>query len=227
MCGIIFAVFIVLAIVSGVWGIYRAAKNKRLQDAGMQAAARQLGWQYAPQGFNQLLPYLNGINQSRGDSRFVLANVSNVITGTIENQRVAVFDHYFVDKSGSTSTTYYETLFLIVSDKLDLPNFHAQKEGWLDSFFNDLFDRPDIKLPHRPDFSKQYLLRGHNQIGVQQVFTNAVVNFYLQHYPLETIGGGNCLCLFHNREHNAPLNDNEIKGWLQTLTQLHGLLARR
>ena len=222
-------IFLLSSIISGIKHTKQLKKQQQNRENGVQLAAHELRWNYQQLPPANFLPYLNWIGQSRSDGRFYPENVSNVVTGQIGKAKIAFFDHTFTVQSRSShggSQTYWETVFLVISDQLNLPNFHTQEEGFLDSFFNNITNRPDINFPHRPKFSGQYLLRGMETDRIRRLFTDPVLKFYEDQFPLETIGGGNCLCIFQPRENNASATKDEILQWIQGLMQLRDMFAR-
>lgn len=198
------------------------------RELAMRQIATQFGFSYSDKPSSSLVAYLNVIKHNLGDKRFDLNKTKNVMTGRFNSRHVAVFDHTYLVEVGSSTVTERETIFLVISDKLNLPNFQLEegRGGFLGNAFKDLFPTRDIKFRDRPDFTKKYQLHGGDETTLRRVFTPQIIKFYEDEYPLQTLAGGNLVCIFQPRESEEASSFNEIQTWMNGLIRLHDLLAQ-
>ncbi len=170
-----------------IWIIRAAQHNARGRRREMQQLARGLNLKYDARPFPKLLDALEPLRR-RGGKRFKPENITHILSGVLKEDWYAIFNHEYSD--GGDSGSSREIVYLIVSDKLDLPYFQTRGQ----SVFDRLFGQSDISLEQHPEFSRKYLLSGSKR-RIPKIFNAQVTEFYEQNYPLETIGEGKLLCV--------------------------------
>lgn len=229
-----------LTMLSGSFGMFviwmNAYNKKRLagRKTAMRQAAREMNWHYDEYQKSGLSPHLNNYKQCRilgiaPDSFCSHLNIANILSQKISGEQLIVFDSELTESSNHPdkgSFVYAETVYLIVSDKLNLPYFQTQPESWLgDNAVADfLKNKPDIdfNFSHRPDFSKKYLLSGSDRQSVERLFTPAFFYFYEQNQLYRTIGDGKMFCLIQLQ--TVFINQFQINAQLKTLHQIIQLI---
>ncbi|MBC7795717.1 MAG: hypothetical protein H7Z37_02460 [Pyrinomonadaceae bacterium] len=198
------------------------------RELAMCKISAQLGFSYSHTPPSPLIAHLNVIKRGLGEKRFDLNKTKNVMTGRFNNRHVAVFDHTYTVEVGSSSVTERETIFLVISDKLNLPNLQIEegRGGFMGNALIELFGTRDIRFSDRPDFTKKYQLHGGDEATLRRIFTPQIIKFYEDEYPLQTLAGGNLLCIFLPRESEEASTFNEIQTWLNGLMRLHDLFAQ-
>jgi hypothetical protein len=185
---VIFGVFIVLFAVIGIYSWQKARERTR----ELQLTASQLGWSFAASA---------PLNMIAGLERFALFNqgqgkqISNFMYGEASGTKAAVFDYAYVTGSGKNRQTHYQSVVYLEPGYLSLPYFSLRPEGLLYKIFT-AFGYQDIDFGQRPEFSKQYLLRGQDEQAIRQMFNDTLLSFYEMYPGTSTDGGGNQLFLF-------------------------------
>ena len=74
------------------------------------------------------------------------------------------------------------------------------------------FGYQDINFGDHPVFSESYLLRGHQETQVRDLFTEKVLNYYSRHDDLCTEGDGQRLVFYRRHQKVEP-------GWLEAFLE--------
>lgn len=225
----------------GMFFIWMNAYNKKRlakRKSAMRQTAQKMNWNYDEYQKSGLSRHLDNYKQCRilgisPNSLCTNLTVSNVLRQTIGGDLLIVFDSELTETSHNqdrSSFIYAETVYLIVSDNLNLPYFQTQPESWLGDnavadFLKDKAGADDLKFPQRPDFSKKYVLNGGNWQSIERVFTSPVIDFYEQNQLYRTIGDGKVLCLVQLQD--EAINQFQINAQLQTLNAIYRLLKSK
>ena len=203
------AIGIALAIIVGFFSrLYRRRRdNARL--LAMQEAAQRMGWSFTPAAEIQIIPYAEDFEIF---SKHTDHSLMNIISGQINDMKALIFDHRYNIPSGNNNrTTVYETVFYFETSRLDIPMFTLKPELLVHKIGSKL-GYQDMDFNNRPEFSREYLLRGKNERAIRQLFTDRVLSFYEAHPGLFTEGGGSQFFIYHERVlHPAP----ELSSYLQ------------
>lgn len=229
--------------VGGV-GIYafvqwlRAYNRRQRKDRGqaMRRAAETLKYQFSDEPPPALAPFIRAFTDLRkrglpSNTEFKGDQSLNFVTARAGDELVAVFD-YEVSVECTDSErqpfTFFETVYLIVSDRLDLPYFQTQPEslpggGLIDSLPKRHANISDVNFPSHSDFSGRYRLDADDVPRVKRLFTPAVLDFYKRNQLHRT--GGNGKTLFFSKWRDTVLPDqNQIAINFNALHQLYQLL---
>src|SRR6266550_5967386 len=178
-------VAIILAILIA---LYRKKKAKeRLQI--MQGAAAQLGWTFSAEAPWNYIPGLDRFTLfDQGHSK----EIKNLMYGEASGVKAAVFDYIYTTGSGKNSSTHYQTVVYLEPANLVLTHFSLRPEGLMSKVLS-AFGYQDIDFGQRPEFSRQYILRGQDEPAIRQTFNDGLLSFYEQYRGTCTDGGGNQL----------------------------------
>ena len=167
-------------------------KKEKERTLGMQAAAQQLGWAFAPNPPLDMIPHFNYFNLfNQGHSK----NIRNMMYGQMNVVKMALFDYQYTVGSGKNRHTYFQSVIYFETPKLQLPGFTLSPEGLFHKLISSL-GYQDIDFGNRPEFSKRYLLRGPDEMAIRQTFADQVLAYYEANQGLHTEGGGSQLFLY-------------------------------
>jgi hypothetical protein len=212
---------VILTVVIGlivVIAVYSSRKEKE-RTRVLQIAASQLGWSFlvtAP------------LTMIAGVERFALfgqghgQEIKNFMYGEAGGIKAAVFDYVYVTGSGKNRQTHSQSVVYIAPIYLTLPYFSLRPENFFLKIISAL-GYQDIDFGQRPEFSKQYILRGGDEQSIRRAFTDQVLAFYESYAGTSTDGGGNQLFLFRGGYRFRP---EEIQGYVGLALNLGNLFPR-
>lgn len=190
---------------------------QRKHTHAMRGVANELRLRFAPDGNAELLrrvltSQLGKIGRAH--------RLTNLIHGTIDDIRVALFD--FDYREGKANPRL--TIVRLSWRGPKLTNFMLKPRSWIN---RDLFEmvsgRNDITFASHTTFSHNYFLRGTNEVAIRKRFTAAVRNFYEQHPGLSTEVTGNSLLYYRE---TASLKPDDIQPFVTEAIELLALLRR-
>lgn len=188
----------IAALVLFMFSYTRRRERERTQQ--MQMAAGQLGWQFAE---NVPLNFIAGLESfalfSQGHSK----EIKNMLYGEASGIKAAVFDYVYVTGGGKNRQTHYQSVVYLEPRNLSIPYFSLRPENILYKLFT-VFGYQDIDFGQRPEFSKNYILRGQDEPAIRQTFNDRLLTFYENYPGTCTDGGGNQLLLFRNSYRFQP-----------------------
>ena len=120
-------------------------------------------------------------------------------------------DYKFTTGGGKSSHTWYQTVLVIESDKLQLPRFVLRPENIFDKI-GSIFGKKDINFETAPVFSKRYLLRGDNEEAIRSLFNARVLEYFKQHLGVSAEGDRVKLIYYRTSKRVSP---DKIQGFLQ------------
>ena len=186
--------FVIMTVVIGlvvVLAVYSWQKEKE-RTRVLQMTASQLGWSFAA-----VVP----LNMIAGLERFALFNqghgkqIKNFMYGEATGIKAAVFDYLYVTGSGKNRQTHAQSVVYLEPTNLSVPFFSLRPEGFLLKIFT-AFGYQDIDFGQRPEFSKQYILRGPDEQAIRRTFNDGLLSFYESYEGTSTDGGGNQLFVY-------------------------------
>ena len=194
--GLIFLVigFVVVAAIA-------QSKREKERTQQFQSGASLLGLEFASDAPLNWIPNLETFALfSQGHSK----SMSNVLYGQIEGIKAALFDYRYRVGHGKHRSTYNQSVVYFEPPNLSLPLFSLRPERTFHKIISAL-GYQDIDFGNRPEFSKQYLLRGPDEQAVRNTFSDAVLSSYETNPGTCTDGGGNQLFIFRQNYRIAPL----------------------
>jgi hypothetical protein len=213
-------IFFVIAIIGlGIVLYFYNRKKEKERTEQMRAVAVQLAWNFA-----EVAP----MNMIAGLEQFTLFNqghskqIKNFMYGEANGVKAAVFDYTFVTGSGKHRATHNQSVTYLEPANLRVPFFSLRPEGFFTKIIQ-AFGYQDIDFGQRPEFSKQYLLRGYDEPGIRQTFNDRLLSFF-ESYPGTCVdGGGNQLLMFRVGHRYQP---QEIQSQLALALNIFSLLPR-
>jgi carbonic anhydrase len=169
---VVAAVVLGLLLIGGIVVLSRRYEERR--TASLTAAADRLGWGFRKDVAFDAVPGLDRFELFRlGHSK----KLRNLMTSPPGATRAVLFEYAYTTGGGKSQATYRQTVFYATSDQLHLPVFSLRPEN----FFHRVagaFGYQDIDLEARPEFSRMFLLRGEEEDGVREAFSEGVAEFF-------------------------------------------------
>ena len=212
-------IFVVLFLGFAVFLIFYNRRKERERTQQMQMAASQLGWNFAEEAPLNVIAGLERFGLfSQGHSK----QIKNMMYGQASGIKASVFDYIYVTGSGKNRQTHYQSVIYLEPGNLNLPYFSLRPESFLHKIFT-AFGYQDIDFGQRPEFSKRYILRGQDELGIRQTFNDRLLSFYETYEGTCTDAGGNQLLLFRSGHRYEP---HEIQSFIALALNLLNLLPR-
>jgi len=197
--------FWVLFIGLAIFLIVYNKRKERERTQALQQAAATLRWNFAAEAPLTQIPWLERFTLfSQGHNK----RIRNFMYGEAQGVKAAVFDYIYVTGSGKNQQTHFQTVVYLERPNLMLPMFALRPETIFHRMISAL-GYQDIDFGQRPDFSKQYLLRGQDEPAIRQAFNDRLLAFF-ESYPGTCLdAGGDQLFIFRA---NYRLQPHEIEG---------------
>lgn len=154
----------------------------------LKIIARNLDMDFREKDEWGLLNILKGFHLFRQGGRKKITNILCVDRG-LEDFKVHIFDYRYVISTGKSSRRFKQTVFFVQSKELALPEFWMKPEHFFHKLGNYLgFD--DINFEERPEFSKQYYLKGKDEALIRHAFHDEVLHHFTieKNWYLEGVG---------------------------------------
>lgn len=161
VAGIIMLIFVGWSFLSAKWRSEALAK-----------VAADLGLTYSADGSGLLSELSHLPLFSRGRAR----RIRNLIFGDTDEAELAIFDYQYTVGSGKNSHTYRQSVALMRSRHLQLPQFELKPQGFFHAI-GKLFGYQDIEIEQHPRFSKLFVLRGQDESRIRAAFPSTVLSF--------------------------------------------------
>jgi len=199
---ILTTVFGLIAIVA----VYSWQKEKE-RTRQLQLTASQLGWSFAASA---------PLNMIAGLERFALfeqghgKEIKNFMYGAASGTKAAVFDYVYVIGYGKNRQTHRQSVVYLEPQNFSVPYFSLRPENLLLKIFT-AFGYQDIDFGQRPEFSRQYILRGQDEQAIRRTFNDGLLSLYEAYAGTCTDGGGNQLFVFRG---GYRLQPQEIQSYI-------------
>lgn len=161
VAGLIMLVFVGWSFLSAKWRSEALAK-----------VAADLGLAFSAEGSGLLSELSHLPLFSRGRAR----RIRNLIYGDTDEAELAIFDYQYTVGSGKNSHTHRQSVALMRSRHLQLPQFELKPQGFFHAI-GKLFGYQDIEIEHHPRFSKLFVLRGQEESRIRATFPSSVLSF--------------------------------------------------
>jgi hypothetical protein len=208
---ILTTVFSLIAIIT----VYSWQKEKE-RTHQLQLTASQLGWSFAATAALNMIAGLDRFalfNQGRGQE------IKNFMYGAASGVKAAVFDYVYVTGYGKNRQTHRQSVVYLEPPYLRVPYFSLRPESVLLKIFT-AFGYQDIDFGQRPEFSRQYILRGQDEPAIRQTFNDGLLSFYEQYPGTCTDGGGNQLFVYRGGYRFQPQEIQSYVGLALTALNL-------
>lgn len=209
VAGVIMVVFVGWSFLSAKWRSEALAK-----------VAADLGLAFSAEGSGLLSELSHLPLFSRGRAR----RIRNLIYGDTEEAELAIFDYQYTVGSGKNSHTYRQSVALMRSRHLQLPQFELKPQGFFHAI-GKLFGYQDIDFDHHPRFSKIFILRGQDVSRIRAAFPSSVLSFLEERPTTNLEACGHELIYYRQGKRVKP---EQIKGLMaEGFTMLQQFTAER
>jgi hypothetical protein len=193
---------------------YQARKKRR---EALAEVALEMRWTFLSDGDDSLLSSLGGFHLfSMGHSK----RFSNVLRGSTEHGGAAIFDYQYTTGGGKNRHTHHYTVLSLSPGGRPLPRFALRPEHvW--HKIGAALGYKDIDFENFPEFSKRYLLRGDDEMGIRDLFGARLISFFEKNPGLCLEGEAGSLILYRDGKRLKP---EEIRPFVQKGVELSSLL---
>ena len=207
-------IVVALIVVLVVWYFIKQAAKRR--TIAMRATAAALGWTFNAEPLLSFFPGLEDFSLfSQGHSR----EARNLMQGEANGVKASVFDYRYKTGSGRYVTIYNQTVVYVQPANLDLPYFSLRPEGLM-AKLGAAFGNEDIDFGQRPEFSREFLLRGEDEPAIRRLFSDRVLTFYEGYPGVSTDAGGDKIFVYRAARQFQP---QEIQSYVGLALQVAGL----
>jgi hypothetical protein len=207
---ILLIVFVVAVIVALVVALVLYAKKKAAERTrALQQAASQSGFAFNADAPLTVIP---GLEQHHLFSQGHSKKLYNMMYGTVDGARAAIFDYRYTVGHGKHQSTFVQSVLYFQSDKLNLPFFSLRPEGFGHKLVS-AFGYQDIDFVNRPTFSGKYLLRGTDEQAIRNTFQDSVLDYYENNLRLCTDGGASEIFFYRQHVVVEPQNVAALLEW--------------
>lgn len=130
---------------------------------------------------------------------------SNVLSKHSTERDLTIFDYRYTTGGGKNSHTWSQTVVLYQSNRLQLPSFTLRPENVFHKIGKS-FGYKDIDFDTYPIFSKQYLLRGEDEMKVRKLFTERALSYFDEKKGFCVEGDGTQLLFYRSSKKVSPQN---------------------
>lgn len=113
---------------------------------------------------------------ARGHSK----RVTNLMTGRLGDQQVAVFDYRYTVGAGKSQHTSVQTVVLLPSAKPALPDLQMAPESPLYKIA-EAMGYQDINIESSPEFSRRYIVKGKDEVAIRTALYPRATSFFAEH----------------------------------------------
>jgi hypothetical protein len=202
-----------------VLAVINQKKKERARTQSLQKMAEQLGWSFEPAVPLDGLPGIEGFALfEQGLNR----QIKNVMYNERDEVNITVFDYIYSVGRGKRVTTYFQSVVHFEPAGQSFPEFTLRPEGAFDKMLST-FGYQDIDFGQRPEFSRQYILRGKDEAAIRQTFTDRLLAFYESLPGTFTDAADNRLFMYRPEHRLQP---EEIESEVERGRQLLGLMGQ-
>ncbi len=193
-------------------------KKERQRTQDLQLIAGGFGWDFEAALTLDSIPGIErlALFDLEGDRE-----ITNVMYGAMDGVEATVFD-YIYTVGFKQPTTFLQTVVLLEQNDQSLPVFRLRPEEAFDKMFS-AFGYQDIDFDQRPEFSRQYILRGEDEPAIRRIFTDEVISFYENNPGTFTDAGENQLFVYRAHQRLEPA---EIEPYLDLALEISTLMRQ-
>jgi carbonic anhydrase len=191
-------------------------KNEQQRTQALQSTAEALDWDFEP---------AVQANSIAGIERLALFDlgddnqIKNLMYAEVDGVSTTVFDYVYT-VGVKRPTTFFQTVVLFEPEGQSFPEFVLRPEGAFDKMFS-AFGYQDIDFDGRPEFSRQYILRGEDEPAIRRIFNDEMLSFYESNPGTFTDAGDNQLFVYRAHHRLAP---EEIESYIEIGLQILSLM---
>jgi hypothetical protein len=150
--------------------------DEKIRATEMAALSPRLKMEYLAEDPHNTLPFMKEFKLGQSGSRKKIKNAL-IFKDEMGGKEFRIFDYYYTISTGKSSHTYRQTVFLVYSKELALPEFMLKPE----SFFHKIgafLGFKDINFEREPKFSGQYHLKGPEEDFIRGLMTEKVLHYF-------------------------------------------------
>ncbi len=191
--------------------------HRRARTLG--ASAEQLGLVFRREGDADLkasLSHFNLFNQGRA------RKLRNLVVGDAGEINIAIFDYQYTVGGGNHQATIGQTVALLESPELKIPEFTLRPESIFDKLGTVLGMQTDIDFDTHQEFSRLYLLKAADEAAVRALFHEDLIRVLEQKKRacIEAVPGR--VIIYNARQRRKPA---ELKQFFAEALELFNLLT--
>lgn len=192
---------IVLAIVAGVVALVVVTRQmERKRTEALRQVAQAAGLAFQPKAPVEAVWALGAVQLfERGHSK----RVTNLMTGRLGDQQIAVFDYQFTTGSGKHRNTTANTVVLVPSANPSLPDLQMTPENPL-LRIAATFGYQDINIDGSPEFSRSYVVKGPDEAAIRAALYPQATSYFAQHAGWTVEAHGGKVAIYRINRHPKP-----------------------
>jgi hypothetical protein len=168
-----FVGILVLMIGFAIFGL----RKERERTEALRRVAETAGLAFQPKAEIAAVRSLGDVQLfARGHGR----RATNLMTGRLGGQQVAIFDYQFTIGSGKGQLTTMQTVVVLPSAKSSLPDLQMAPENPLTKLA-EAFGFQDIDIASSPEFSRRYIVRGADQAAIRAALHPGATSYFAEH----------------------------------------------
>lgn len=213
-------IFVLLAIGSMIW----SSKAEKKRREALRQVADDMGLEYLEEGSHDLSLSLESMHESKLFNRGRARRFRSVIQGQTDDVSIYLFDYFFTTGSGKHSRTHRQTVACLQSPNLALPQFAMRPQGAIVDAIGKSLGGQDIDFESHPEFSRQFVLQGGDEMAIRENFSPTVLEFFEQHAGISVEGLGNGLFFYR---HNRRMPPDGMRELLRQAYEVFAIFSRR
>jgi len=152
-------------------------RRERERTEALRRVAETAGLAFEPSANIDAIRSLGDVQLfARGHSK----RVTNLMTGRLGDQQMAVFDYQYTIGSGKGQRNTMQTVVLLPSAKGSLPDLQMAPENPLIKLI-EAFGYQDIDIESAPEFSRRYILRGADEAAIRAALSPGATSYFAEH----------------------------------------------
>jgi hypothetical protein len=192
-------VLILVVVVVGAFVATVVAGQRRVK--AMREVAARLGYEYH-ETLTGLTDTLAGFALlSQGG--FYSHKASNLLSGKADGVALTLFDDSWITGHGKNQRAHNQTVLLLSSERLNLPEFVLRPEGFF-AKIQGAMGGQDIDFGDQPAFSKAYVLKGIDEAQLRALFSEEKRTFFAGRTGLTVEGRGRGLLCYRAEKRVSP-----------------------
>ncbi len=213
-----------LIVIGGIVGclllyvVYRLIQGQ-VRQKQWSAEAQRLGFDYEAEDPVSLMDYGRIKLFTFGSSQVA----KNVLKGSLRGADLTLMDFHYTVRGGRASVTTRQSICLLKSPRLRLPNFYLRKRAMFYDDLTNAFGGRQVSFPEDPRFSNTFYLMGPDEATVRDLFTPAVRERLLIYQGSDVqIEGDGDLLLVHFGTYVKPSESAQLTDQALYLLEVFG-----
>jgi hypothetical protein len=172
--------------------IWSEVRRQRLRTEAFEKVAGDMGFEFFPTGKEGFWGDLSMFHLfQQGHSK----QFRNLMRGAAMGLQVCIFDYQFTTGSGKHAVRWRQTAIGFRSPDLDLTHFGLRPQGFWQRL-GQWLGYQDIDFKSHEQFSRQYVLRGSDEVGVRKLFREPLLDYFTEHAGMNVEGHGDRLLVY-------------------------------